>query len=118
MHSSIVDSLISYPTNAVRRLFIEGYQLLTKAKDKDFKIEELKIYEENQNQENVFQDWEKTKNSTAPTASVSSTFYKFMIRLHWVKIVTLIILTTLLNVLAFYRPVALENLLNIGQNVG
>ena len=38
MHSSIVDSLISYPTNAVRRLFIEGYQLLTKAKDKDFKI--------------------------------------------------------------------------------
>ena len=41
-----------------------------------------------------------------------------MIKLHWVKIVTLIILTTLLNVLAFYRPVALENLLNIGQNVG
>lgn len=57
MHSSLMDSLLSYPANLVRRLFVEGYQLLTKAKDKDFKIEELKIYEENQNQENIFQDW-------------------------------------------------------------
>ena len=57
------------------------------------------------------------RNSHAPTSSVAYLFYKFMVKLHSGKIFSLVLLTIILNVLAFYRPIALENLLNVGKSV-
>ena len=111
-------SLLSSLKILLQKLFINGCYLIGAAKQKDLKINQLKQYDEGAKDGTVFEEWLQYKHSYAPTVSVSSIFLKFMLKRNWVKLLWIILLTTTLNIIVFYRPIALENLLNIGKNGG
>ena len=106
---------LSFLSVLVEKLFTNGCYLIGVARQKDIKISQLKQYYEDPKDKADFEEWQKFKHSYAPTASVSFTLLKFMIKRNWLKFLPLLMLTTVLKFMVFYRPIALGNLLSIGK---
>ena len=93
------------------KLFTNGIYLIQTSKDKKLELNDLKEYKLNPEEKNVFEEWEREKNSSSPTTRTSTKVIKFILKLQWQRLLAVFILMTILKTIVFYRPIALENLL-------